>query len=114
MCIRDRQSRAVEAVVSAASDYLGELRGYYGPAFDQVKHRYGDELLARAARTLLSSGLQPLNPLLLIELAYQKMQKTKRGKDDVIAVSYTHLRAHETVLDLVCRLLLEKKKQCSP
>ena len=27
-----------------------------------------------------------------------------------IAVSYTHLRAHETVLDLVCRLLLEKKK----
>ena len=27
-----------------------------------------------------------------------------------VAVSYTHLRAHETVLDLVCRLLLEKKK----
>mgnify|MGYP003381592920 CR=1 FL=1 len=25
-------------------------------------------------------------------------------------VSYTHLRAHETVLDLVFRLLLEKKK----
>ena len=24
-------------------------------------------------------------------------------------VSYTHLRAHETVLDLVCRLLLEQK-----
>ena len=29
--------------------------------------------------------------------------------DDSTAVSYTHLRAHETVLDLVCRLLLEKK-----
>ena len=28
----------------------------------------------------------------------------------VTTVSYTHLRAHETVLDLVCRLLLEKKK----
>ena len=27
------------------------------------------------------------------------------------AVSYTHLRAHETVLDLVCRLLLEKKQK---
>ena len=26
-------------------------------------------------------------------------------------VSYTHLRAHETVLDIVCRLLLETKKQ---
>ena len=31
----------------------------------------------------------------------------------VIPVSYTHLRAHETVLDLVCRLLLEKKKKCT-
>src|SRR5664280_3601426 len=34
-------------------------------------------------------------------LAEQQTQST---------VSYTHLRAHETVLDLVCRLLLEKKK----
>ena len=37
-----------------------------------------------------------------------------RGDDlpelDVGAVSYTHLRAHETVLDIVCRLLLEKTK----
>ena len=32
--------------------------------------------------------------------------------DWMYPVSYTHLRAHETVLDLVCRLLLEKKKQC--
>ena len=31
-------------------------------------------------------------------------------QEGVDAVSYTHLRAHETVLDLVCRLLLEKKK----
>src|SRR5665811_1329380 len=30
------------------------------------------------------------------------------GRDPL---SYTHLRAHETVLDLVCRLLLEKKKK---
>eukprot|EP00825_Cyclidium_porcatum_P039228 TRINITY_DN4704_c0_g1_i3.p1 TRINITY_DN4704_c0_g1~~TRINITY_DN4704_c0_g1_i3.p1 ORF type:complete len:116 (+),score=36.34 TRINITY_DN4704_c0_g1_i3:71-418(+) len=28
-----------------------------------------------------------------------------------IPVSYTHLRAHETRHDLVCRLLLEKKKK---
>src|SRR5664280_3279583 len=31
--------------------------------------------------------------------------------DGFTTVSYTHLRAHETVLDLVCRLLLEKKKK---
>src|SRR5665648_1210726 len=28
----------------------------------------------------------------------------------LLSVSYTHLRAHETRHDLVCRLLLEKKK----
>src|SRR5450756_2559132 len=30
---------------------------------------------------------------------------------DIPPVSYTHLRAHETRHDLVCRLLLEKKKK---
>ena len=34
-----------------------------------------------------------------------------RGDGARVAVSYTHLRAHETVLDLVCRLLLEKKNK---
>ena len=34
--------------------------------------------------------------------------------DQMRPVSYTHLRAHETVLDLVCRLLLEKKKHQTP
>src|SRR5450756_2790369 len=31
-----------------------------------------------------------------------------------VPVSYTHLRAHETRHDLVCRLLLEKKKKHKP
>ena len=35
----------------------------------------------------------------------------QKAIDDPDPVSYTHLRAHETVLDLVCRLLLEKKKR---
>ena len=30
---------------------------------------------------------------------------------DHTPVSYTHLRDHENVLELVCRILLEKKKQ---
>ena len=37
-----------------------------------------------------------------------RLQRVVALRED--AVSYTHLRAHETVLDLVCRLLLEKKK----
>ena len=31
--------------------------------------------------------------------------------EGVLPVSYTHLRAHETPEHLVCRLLIEKKKQ---
>ena len=38
-----------------------------------------------------------------LDFAYE-MDETSRS------VSYTHLRAHETRHDLVCRLLLEKKK----
>ena len=37
--------------------------------------------------------------------------KKNLPENSLVPVSYTHLRAHETVLDLVCRLLLEKKKQ---
>ena len=53
-------------------------------------------------------------------LVYDKLDTNRKALADQIAsekaltddtVSYTHLRAHETVLDLVCRLLLEKKKK---
>ena len=37
--------------------------------------------------------------------------KDNKPRTRYSSVSYTHLRAHETVLDLVCRLLLEKKKK---
>ena len=48
---------------------------------------------------------------------YERVRPGKVGTAVIAAhvatgtVSYTHLRAHETVLDLVCRLLLEKKKK---
>ena len=45
----------------------------------------------------------------------QAREKAREARKVIVEghdpVSYTHLRAHETVLDLVCRLLLEKKKQ---
>ena len=36
--------------------------------------------------------------------------KSCRTTKDTNAVSYTHLRAHETLMNLVCRLLLEKRR----
>ena len=43
------------------------------------------------------------------QLSYEKTI-IKLSRIGAYAVSYTHLRAHETVLDLVCRLLLATKK----
>ena len=42
---------------------------------------------------------------------YAEWLNQYEGASISITVSYTHLRAHETVLDIVCRLLLEKKKK---
>ena len=44
----------------------------------------------------------------IIQYAIERLIQ-KRTSIIIAPVSYTHLRAHETVLDLVCRLLLEKK-----
>ena len=41
-----------------------------------------------------------------VNVADTKLERVGRPEP----VSYTHLRAHETSLHLVCRLLLEKKK----
>src|SRR5674476_444327 len=46
--------------------------------------------------------------LLNVEFRRQAHTFTLAG---IPSVSYTHLRAHETGRNLVCRLLLEKKKQ---
>ena len=40
-----------------------------------------------------------------------KRKADRRVMDEIWSVSYTHLRAHETGRNLVCRLLLEKKKK---
>ncbi len=49
-----------------------------------------------------------------LEELERKSPTTARDATEPVSVSYTHLRAHETVLDLVCRLLLEKKNNHLP
>ena len=46
-----------------------------------------------------------------LESAISQRLESEGSGISMEAVSYTHLRAHETVLDLVCRLLLEKKNK---
>ena len=51
-----------------------------------------------------------LNYCVIVESDFKLVSDFGYDAPTLDAVSYTHLRAHETVLDLVCRLLLEKKK----
>ena len=50
-----------------------------------------------------NTDLRNLNP------SFNPRKLNPEFRTDQKAVSYTHLRAHETKANLVCRLLLEKK-----
>ena len=67
---------------------------------DEIHRAAGDVVAGdcHLANTAINEqiGEEPLHPLQLIARAYG-------------TVSYTHLRAHETPEQLVCRLLLETK-----
>ena len=70
---------------------------------------------AHLAETLEPADFYPARHRAIWE-AVQKCYANHGTVDEALivaylrAVSYTHLRAHETLMNLVCRLLLEKKK----
>ncbi len=55
-------------------------------------------------------GQRQRRPLVLARLRRPSVLGRRLARAARSAASYTHFRAHETALDLVCRLLLEKKK----
>ncbi len=57
---------------------------------------------------LLRLGYFPPGP---VKAGVMCCSPERGGLAVAFSVSYTHLRAHETLMNLVCRLLLEKKKQ---
>ena len=68
--------------------------------------------LKRASREEEKSELgETINTLDSQKKEREKLLAESKIKEAQLPVSYTHLRAHETVLDIVCRLLLEKKKK---
>src|SRR5665648_626654 len=69
------------------------------------KANISDELVRRHDKILLG-GIWAI-----IDMEYDPMITIGSTSYPFVAVSYTHLRAHETRHDLVCRLLLEKKKK---
>src|SRR5674476_836351 len=77
---------------------LGEVVGVTRWSRDNARRR-----LTAAAKRPPGGGRQ-------VAKKPRKPRSPKYSYDTVKAVSYTHLRAHETGRNLVCRLLLEKKK----
>ena len=78
---------------------------------------YGERVAPDEALRTWGSRLTRAIPLdeLLLQLTESLRKSMTLSSAEIFTgasgpVSYTHLRAHETVLDLVCRLLLEKKK----
>ena len=72
--------------------------------------------LRNDTETVNAKIIQAEKSILGLQLREQDLSKLKNRlqlaqKIMGLPVSYTHLRAHETVLDLVCRLLLEKKNK---
>ena len=66
-----------------------------------------DKLAAEELATIAGVNLEEYGIAMLKAGANTK---DKSIKELIGSVSYTHLRAHETKANLVCRLLLEKKK----
>ena len=54
--------------------------------------------------------VQGLGWMTMEEIVYNDKGRLLSNALSTYTVSYTHLRTHETVLDLVCRLLLETQK----
>src|SRR5665811_1941291 len=130
MCIRDRWCVNVgygrQELIDAATRQMQQLP-YYN-CFFQTAHPPAIELSAALSEIsppqfnhafFTGSGSEANDTVIKLVRRYWDLlgktdkkviisRKNAYHGSTVAAVSYTHLRAHETVLDLVCRLLLEK------
>ena len=122
---QDGHDRGAKVVATAYADMGFDVD--VGPLFqtpEETAQQAVENDVHVVGMSSLAAGHKTLLPQLIEELK-------KLGREDIIVicggvipaqdydflyehgasatVSYTHLRAHETVLDLVCRLLLEKK-----
>ena len=74
---------------------------------DDLEIEYDDTLIISRETFINGRSNIKVNGRSIIVATLKKISSTLL---DILAVSYTHLRAHETKANLVCRLLLEKKK----
>eukprot|EP00825_Cyclidium_porcatum_P039323 TRINITY_DN4738_c0_g1_i1.p1 TRINITY_DN4738_c0_g1~~TRINITY_DN4738_c0_g1_i1.p1 ORF type:complete len:116 (+),score=20.26 TRINITY_DN4738_c0_g1_i1:152-499(+) len=105
-----RPPRSTHCISSAASDvYKRQVRDYMYTVTLSDEQLY-QILDLMTAVTPITYKILPRQKLPDGTFSKQKIIIQKRQQSQIQPVSYTHLRAHETRHDLVCRLLLEKKK----
>eukprot|EP00658_Telonema_sp_P-2_P021306 TRINITY_DN18481_c0_g1_i3.p1 TRINITY_DN18481_c0_g1~~TRINITY_DN18481_c0_g1_i3.p1 ORF type:complete len:165 (-),score=30.04 TRINITY_DN18481_c0_g1_i3:35-529(-) len=133
MCIRDRKSLARESMgttqhtlccvrhlVRACVDYIASECNSHLDRFKKLTtqatsiaqiERASQEMSGSVRRTLfLTDDNLRLSDAFGSLVSCMLRSVLDDNSADIDAVSYTHLRAHETPEHLVCRLLLEKKK----
>eukprot|EP00657_Telonema_sp_P-1_P001879 TRINITY_DN14630_c0_g1_i2.p1 TRINITY_DN14630_c0_g1~~TRINITY_DN14630_c0_g1_i2.p1 ORF type:complete len:279 (-),score=46.20 TRINITY_DN14630_c0_g1_i2:1-837(-) len=107
---------AAKMLLEAGASIDGKCEGSeYTPLHSAVHDNNGPEVARLLLEAQANPNLQSQEGKTVLGLALEQaggnsatIQLLKAF--GAVSVSYTHLRAHETVLDLVCRLLLEKKK----
>src|SRR5678815_5823313 len=95
-----------------------DIREAIGPVFSGLEEAKADVVGMFGLKWLVDRGALPKDRLEEYYASYVAgIFRTLRfgtaeahGRAEMMAVSYTHLRAHETPEHLVCRLLPEKKK----
>ena len=97
MCIRDSPTTARLAIMNGAKFVVS-------PSFDKEVAK-----MCNIYNIPYMPGC--VTPAEMLEAYKYGVDIIKLFPGSLTAVSYTHLRAHETSLHLVCRLLLEKKKK---
>ena len=90
------------------SDGLNILSGETGAGKSIIIGSINLALGEKVQKEMLRDNEKPAFVELIFSVEDPKIIEALRELD---AVSYTHLRAHETGRNLVCRLLLEKKKK---
>src|SRR5665648_1004806 len=85
---------------------MDDAKSFESPIIDQIQQLHPE------FGTFVAKGIESslIHHFTTDQKSFQKAN-TAFTPDDIVSVSYTHLRAHETRHDLVCRLLLEKKNQ---
>src|SRR5665647_3865735 len=79
--------------------------------FERVDSRRSAHCIGRRASLCEWTLWRPYSAQPQVDAELGALKTASKQPSVQTAVSYTHLRAHETDSYLVCRLLLEKKKQ---